>query len=209
MRKSLFTAVATAAVAAGLMGAASAHAATDYFLVVTSNNPANAINGDAIVGKTTNAIQIDSFDLSVENTTTIGSASGGAGVGKAKFDELTIKKPVDATSPMFFKLLASGQNIPGMELIARKSGGAPGTSAIYQRYYFNTAFVTKQEHSSGDESVDETLTFQYGALGQTYVKQNPTSGALTNVFQAWSQTNNVAQLIVGTGAPVNNPYLFN
>jgi type VI secretion system secreted protein Hcp len=205
MRKSIFTAVAAAAVVGGLMTATSAHAASDYFLEVTSNTPANAVNGDQTVGKITNAVQINDFSMSVENITTIGSATSGAGAGKVKFNELTITKPVDATSPMFFKLLASGQMIPGMELIARKAGA--NGNYIYQRYYFKMVAVTKQEQSPSDDGINETLTFAYGALGETYVKQNTTTGTTTNVFQSWSQVNNVGQLIIGTDV-TSNPYLF-
>jgi hypothetical protein len=37
----------------------------------------------------------------VENPTTIGSATGGAGAGKIKFREFTIKKTTDSASPIF------------------------------------------------------------------------------------------------------------
>ena len=41
------------------------------------------------------AFEIKDFSFGVENPTTIGSATGGAGAGKIKFNEFTIKKTTD------------------------------------------------------------------------------------------------------------------
>ena len=48
-----------------------------------------------------NAIQLGEFTLGMENKTTIGSATGGAGAGKVQFAEFTIKKVVDKASGSF------------------------------------------------------------------------------------------------------------
>jgi hypothetical protein len=42
--------------------------------------------------------EIRDFSFGVENPTTIGSATGGAGAGKIKFNEFTIKKTSDVAS---------------------------------------------------------------------------------------------------------------
>jgi Type VI secretion system effector, Hcp len=49
------------------------------------------------------AFEIKDFSFGVENPTTIGSATGGAGAGKIKFNEFTIKKTSDSASPAFFQ----------------------------------------------------------------------------------------------------------
>src|SRR5262245_54118469 len=48
------------------------------------------------------ALEIKDFSFSIENPT-IGSATGGAGAGKIKFNEFTIKKTTDSASPAFFE----------------------------------------------------------------------------------------------------------
>src|ERR1051326_2199238 len=48
------------------------------------------------------AFEIKEFSFDVEHAHTIGSATGGAGVGKIKFNEFTIKKTTDKASTMFF-----------------------------------------------------------------------------------------------------------
>jgi hypothetical protein len=44
-------------------------------------------------GKGKHAFEIKDFSFGVENPTTIGSATGGAGTGKISFNEFNIKKP--------------------------------------------------------------------------------------------------------------------
>jgi type VI secretion system secreted protein Hcp len=71
------------------------------------------------------AFEIKDFSFGVENPTTIGSATGGAGAGKVTFSELTIKKTTDSASPVFFKNLVSGNHYKQVTLTMRKAGGDP------------------------------------------------------------------------------------
>jgi type VI secretion system secreted protein Hcp len=48
------------------------------------------------------AFEIKDFSFGIENPTTIGSATGGAGAGKIKFNEFSITKTTDTASPNFF-----------------------------------------------------------------------------------------------------------
>jgi hypothetical protein len=54
----------------------------------TSSRKAGSVTG----GKG-GAFEIKDWSFGVENPTTIGSATGGAGAGKIKFGEINIKKP--------------------------------------------------------------------------------------------------------------------
>src|SRR5215207_5063911 len=101
----LKTLIALSSVAAVFAVAPAAHAANDYYLKL------DGIAGESTVGKTTDAIAVQSFEWGVENTTTIGSTSGGAGTGKAQFNELTVVKNVDSTSPALFQRVGTGQNL--------------------------------------------------------------------------------------------------
>ena len=76
------------------------------------------------------AIEIESFSFGAENTVTIGSATGGAGVGKARFQEFTVEKAVDSTTPRLLKSLAMGTHFATVELIARKPGGVARASSF-------------------------------------------------------------------------------
>ncbi|MDA0159253.1 type VI secretion system tube protein Hcp [Solirubrobacter ginsenosidimutans] len=201
MRKSrLITFAATAAsIAATLVVAPMASAADDYFLKI------DGITGEATTGATQGVIKVNAFEWGAENKVTIGSTSGGAGVGKASLNELTIEKPVDSTSPVLFQKLGQGASLGGMELVARKAG--PTGSQIYMRYSFQPVFVTSQTQTgAGDDGLTEKLVFTYGAVKQTFVKQTTTGAPGATVFGAWNQvTNSASMLIPGmtdtSGAP--------
>jgi type VI secretion system secreted protein Hcp len=200
MRKSLLALITASSIVAGLAAAPMAGAADDYFLKI------NGISGDQPAGKVKDAIKVDAFAWGAENRNTIGSLTGGAGAGKASFNNLQITKHVDATSPLLFQQLVSGKPINGMELIARKPGPV-GQQPIYQRYYFSTVFLTNQQHTGSGESIQEDLTFTYGAVQMTNVAQL-SNGSTQNVFRTWNQLTATESLATpGIAAPAT-PFLF-
>src|SRR6476469_8434919 len=192
----LKTKLAALTVAAGtaLAIAPSAHAATDYFMRIDPGPGNTQIAGESqdvsFPGKQ-GYIEIKSFRYGVENPTTIGSQTGGAGVGKAKFNELEIEKNVDSTSPQIFQALAQGQHFNGIEIVARKAGAATG-APVASRSYFSLAFPTSEQQSgdAGEETAQEKLTFNYGGLALKYVGQTATGAAKPAVLAKWSQTTN-------------------
>ena len=113
--------------------------------------------------------------------------------GKASFKELEIKKNVDATSPLFFQRMASGQHFKSMELVVRKAGTAAGT-APYLRYHFQTTYVTGTDISggTGEESTKETIKFAFGAASQDFRAQSPTGTQRAPVFSGWNIMKNIA-----------------
>src|SRR5437588_9037878 len=87
------------------------------------------------------AFEIKDFSFGVENPTTIGSATGGAGAGKVKFNEFTIKKTTDKATPLFFRVSATGDHFPTATLYIRKAGpNAPVSSTPFLIYKFGTVF---------------------------------------------------------------------
>jgi len=66
------------------------------------------------------AIELTSFSWGASNPTTIGSATGGSGAGKARVSEIVITKSADVTSPTLMRACASGQHFPKVKL--RKAG---------------------------------------------------------------------------------------
>jgi type VI secretion system secreted protein Hcp len=135
------------------------------------------------------AISLKEFSWSIENPVTVGSQSGGAGAGKAKFEPLTIKKLVDASSPALMAAAGRSTPISGATIVVRNGNvGAPDT---YLQYRLSTVFVTRVEASAatGDDGVYETVELRYGALTQRYVPTKPT-GAKTPIVNGWDQVVN-------------------
>ena len=131
-------------------------------------------------------IVVNDFSLGVENPTTIGSATGGAGAGKVKFNEFQIKKTTDNASPAFFKNLAAGAHYKKAVLTVRK----PGSGKPYMTYTFETVFTTKIDWSGpGDEGPEESITFVYGKL---VVQSDGTNadGKTATVTSGWNQITN-------------------
>ena len=118
--------------------------------------------------------EIKDFSFGVENPTTIGSATGGAGAGKATFHEFQITKKSDSASPIFFQHVATGQHFNTATLTMRKAGGDPQSGTAFLVYKFGTVFTTKIDWSGpGDEGPEEQITFVYGKLAVQYQPQKP------------------------------------
>jgi type VI protein secretion system component Hcp len=128
------------------------------------------------VFSTLKALELKSFDFSLENPNTVSSGTTGAGAGKAKFGVFSVKKDVDKASTPLFQCCACGAHFPSVCLAIRKSGG---DKLIYIQYMFRMVFVTKIGWSGGggEENPEESIEFVYGAMGIWYLPQSPTGGA--------------------------------
>src|SRR4051794_38425929 len=67
-------------------------------------------------------IEISSINFGIENQATIGSATGGAGAGKATFKELVIEHALGAASPNFFLVAATGAHFDQVTFEFVKAG---------------------------------------------------------------------------------------
>ncbi len=91
----------------------------------------------------TQTIELQDFNLGGETPATLGSATGGAGAGKIKFNEFTIKKTTDAASPAFFRNCVAGAHYKKVTLEMRKAGGDPSAAGKpYLRYILHEVIVT-------------------------------------------------------------------
>lgn len=149
------------------------------------------------------AFELKDFSFSVENVSTLGSATGGAGGGKIKFNEFSIKKPTDSASPLFFRNCAAGMHYEVVSIAVRKSGGAAATGMTgkpYLVFHFGTVFTTNIDWSGpGDEGPEEQIKFSFGELKIMYWPQDTTGTMSTQPkISEWSQLKNIAKF---TGTP--------
>lgn len=152
---------------------------TAYQLVLTQ-----ALAGQPVIKE---AIVVDSFSWGAESPTTIGSATGGAGAGKIKFNELHINKKVDKASPLLFKQMAVGAHYKTAILTLRK-----GTEKEpYMTFTMDTVFVTKMNYGGGGDVADEEITFVFGKMGVQSSERNPDGTLSTPVTTGWDQVLNV------------------
>src|SRR5579859_3365259 len=93
------------------------------------------IQGESTDKSFPNSIELRSLSFSVENIVSVGSATGGAGAGKAKFNEIEITKLSDSSSPVLFKMLVMGQHFTSATITIRKAGGDKTKSGgAYERF---------------------------------------------------------------------------
>jgi type VI secretion system secreted protein Hcp len=134
------------------------------------------------------AVNVAAFSWDAESPTTIGSATGGAGVGKVKFNQFNIQKTVDTASPKLFRNMAAGAHYKRAILSVRKAGA----KEPYYEIRFDTVFTTKIENAGSNPEVPmESITFVYGAM-QTVAREIGAEGVKAPVVHGWNQVTNVA-----------------
>src|SRR5262249_11161268 len=80
--------------------------------------PQNLIQGETTApldGSTLYAL--DSFSFDVKNPVTIGSATSGAGAGKATFDPLNLEFSDSSLTPSLFRMVASGERFSKVDVL--------------------------------------------------------------------------------------------
>jgi type VI secretion system secreted protein Hcp len=165
---------------------------------IEPQNGAPGVEGETLDAtySTYKAFELKSFSLDVENPTSIGSAGGGAGTGKAKLNPFKVTKWTDNCSPSLFRTCCCGGHHKKAIIVVRKAGTA-GTKTKahgteYIRFTFTMVFVSNIEWSgdSGDELPGETVTFAYGALKMEYWPQKSGGGKGTVNQQVHNQVTN-------------------
>ena len=151
--------------------------------------------GETTDAKHPNTILVSSFEFGVENKTTVGTATGGAGAGKATLQTLKITKPVDSASPGLFAVSAAGAHFNEARLFIRRVGSNVGDHLVYR---FKLVYVNAVDWSgsSGDEQPQETVSFSYGALTIAYSQQNPTGQLAQPKLGTWNAVTNTSDFTV-------------
>jgi type VI secretion system secreted protein Hcp len=179
--------------------------AVDAFLQFTETGATGVVlNGetrDKEMGqKTPVPFEIQDWKFAVSNIPNIGSASGGAGAGKAKFEPFTVKKTIDTSSPQCFFTCCVGGHFKLVKLFVRKAGGtATQSGTTYLQFDYKLVAVSAISWSNGDVPTED-ITFEYGALKFKYVPQDSTGKLGTPIETQWDQITNQADFDAGFGA---------
>jgi type VI secretion system secreted protein Hcp len=158
--------------------------ATDFFLKL------DGVKGESQDATHGGEIDLESFSWGETNSTTIGSATGGAGAGKVKFDELVFTMRVSSASPQLAFMCASGTHFPTVVLTARKAGGK---QEEYYKVTFKTVFISKYR-SVGVTGVDaiprDEITCLFGSYIIEYRQQNKDGSLSSAILNGWNQITN-------------------
>ena len=138
-------------------------------------------NGQPIVGGTgtSGAFEIKDWSFGVENPTTIGSATGGAGAGKIKFNEFQITKMVDGASPAFFKNCVAGTHLKTVNVAYRPASAASDVLDVT----LNDAVCDSITQTTQDDGTEvEVIAFSFRTIAMT----DPQSGVTDT--ETWPAT---------------------
>jgi len=128
------------------------------------------ITMDSAAGAPIAPIPLFGFAIEMSQPTSIGSATGGAGAGKATFTDAVVVKQIDELTPRLFDLFVRDTTFQSVEINLCRNGSDCTSMTALISYTLRMAGLTDLAHIGGSPST-EHLTFTYGALtmraGQT------------------------------------------
>lgn len=110
------------------------------------------------------SFEVLAFSFGVNNSGSAG-VGGGAGAGKANFQDISITKYLDATTPLIFGAVASGQHLRNATFVA---SGAKGAEVA--KIEIEEVLITSQSFggSGGDTNAyTENVSFNYARIAIT------------------------------------------
>jgi type VI secretion system secreted protein Hcp len=113
-------------------------------------------------------IDVLSFSWGVSQTSTYGAGASGkeAKAGRANFQDLSIMKVLDKTTPLLVDHCASGDILKKVYILYDKPVG--DKQQAYFRIYLKDALITSVQLSGSSENPTESLTFAFQAVEVAY-----------------------------------------
>src|SRR5688500_9177306 len=134
--------------------------------------------------------RVTEFDHGILNSTTIGSATGGASAGKTTFRPFTFTKHTDGASPALFKTSAAGGHYKQAELALRQASFGDRAPKPFYIAKFQTIFISSMDWSGpGDEGPEESIATSYVAIEWSFTRFDG-DGSATTVTVNWDQVTN-------------------
>ena len=151
-----------------LVAPSASHGATvDYFLNL------EGIEGESNAQGFENQIDVLSYAWGVSRED-----------NKPVFQDLSVTKRVDSSSPELLVRAASGRTIPTAELTARRAGEQ---QLVFLTFCLTNVVVTSVQSSggAGDAVPNESVTLAYSTITEVYRPQNPDGSAGQPIVGGW------------------------
>lgn len=137
-------------------------AAVDYFLKL------DGIAGESTDDKHKGEINLDSFSWGVSQTAARGGG-GGAGTGKAVFQDFHFTMRASKASPQLFLATASGRHIKSAVLVGRKAGGEQTPANEFIKYTFSDVVLDAYGEAGSADVIEDQAAFRYAKVVDTTV----------------------------------------
>lgn len=137
--------------------------AVDMFLVL------DGIKGESRDKKYVGEIDILAWSWGVSNSGTA-HQGGGAGAGKANFQDISITKYIDKASHALLDGCATGKHIKKAKLVVRKAGDKPLEYLIIELEEILVTSVSTGG-SGGEDRLTENISLNFAKVKLSYVPQ--------------------------------------
>lgn len=144
--------------------------AVDMFLEIKE------VPGESMKKGHESQIDIVSFSFGAVQHGSFARGGPGGGAGKAEFQDISIVKEVDKSSPKLFQACAAGTHFPKAMIYVRKAGDKPLEYYKVELKDLMVSSVQNSGSSSGD-NVMESISLNCAAINFTYVEQDAKGGA--------------------------------
>ncbi len=153
--------------------------AFDMFLKV------DGIPGESTDTKHKDQIRVLAWSWGASQSGTMHIGAGG-GAGKANFQDLSLTKYLEMSSPLLLQACATGQHIDKIELFVRKAGGKD-SALTYLTITFEECLITSYSTggSGGEDLLTENISINFAKYGVAYALQTGKgagSGSVTTSF---------------------------
>lgn len=167
--------------AAGVLATPGSAWAMAIFLRIQNGQGGLLVEGDSTVQGHEGEIELLGVSFKVTNPVSIGSASGGAGSGKASFSEIVVTKRVDKASPKLFLATAMATHYP-QALITFFDTNKKGQLLLRFTIELTLVFVSSYQDGGNLDGLSESISFSVGQIKLTEAASGETA--------VWNQVTN-------------------
>ncbi len=129
------------------------------------------IKGESTSAQHAGEISVESWSWGVANA--IPAPGGGAGVGKARFTDLSFTHRVDRASPILWKACASGEQIRDAVLSVARPGGSAQDYFTLKFSVVSVASVAMTDAAADAQIPLESVSLAFQKAEYSYKPQNP------------------------------------
>jgi type VI secretion system secreted protein Hcp len=137
-------------------------AAVDYFLKI------DGIEGESVDAQHRGEVELLSFSWGLNQPSS--SSGSGSGAGKVIMQDFHFTRRLDKASPLLMRACATGQHIPSVVLVCRKSNGSE-KPVEYYKITLTDVLVSSVSTggSTSDDRPTESVSFNFTKIEWEYV----------------------------------------
>jgi type VI secretion system secreted protein Hcp len=160
--------------------------AVDIFLQIPK------VAGESTDAKFAGAIDVVSWSWGLTQAGSAGSGTG-SGTGKVNFQDITLTKYVDKSTPALMAACCAGTSYGPVVLSMRKAGNTP---LVYMVITLGNVTISAHGHatSSSDDRQTEQVGLHFGTVQMQYTPQNADGSGGAAITTTWNVPGNSAKI---------------